>query len=307
MRRPAGRGRSPAPFEPVDHLRWTAYLLSEAKDWPAAKGAFGALLRSEPEDWALLSGAVFCWAHGLVAAVEQVLSGTPEGPSEEGSGLAGPLLALLSPWGEGPGGDAARLEICGDAAVDARLEGVLRRALAATSSPQQQQQQEQPEDLSSVRASILALLLAAGTRAELCHRLLAHAGTPEGLRAPLTAVLGALGAQYARLCTAFVVGVGHKACAFIDVRDALLPLLPPTHPSLRGEDAEASLSAVATPPGAEPKADVPVPSGHSGLGSFLSPRPKLIAVPFDSPVLPVGRFRAPLPLPRAPEKRGRCI
>ena len=292
---PAGRGRSPAPFELVDHLRYAAYLLAEARDWPAARLAFGDLLaRVDAEDWAFLSGAAYCWAAGLAAEVEGALLLEPGDSADR-------ILALLAPWasgGAGADGAASSVPLCGNAGIDARLGATLADSLAlAASLGSPVATAASLPDLSPRRGSLLALLLSVATRAELAHRLLARPLPSVALASALPSLLAALSAQYVSLCAAFVAGVGHKACAFIDLRDALLPVLP----ALPTRGAAAAGAAGGSPPGSEPPEAAAAPP-VSPLSSFLSARPKLVAVPFDSPVQPAGEcccwcVPSPQPLP----------
>jgi hypothetical protein len=268
-----GRGKVPSAFQPVDTLRYSAYLRSlvavggggggGAAAWVPPIDAFCTLLaRIDSEDWAYHCGLAYCWARAAAAALEALLP-----PAGAGAAGAAPPLdaveALLPPEaGEGVREGAAP----GSVALVA-----LHRSLLAPAAASLLLGAEARPVAGGVEASLspggtvpsaagrgasLAALQLAAVRAELLHRASARSGG-----GALAGAAGRAAAAFAALLRGYVATRGNLACCFADVRVFLLPLLLPPAP--------------------------PPPAPGALLSAFCGAAPQLLSMPF-SPSAEVG-------------------
>ena len=295
-----GRGTVPSALQPVDALRYAAYLLTEAAvsesktylatatatatatptlpvigsevssspaigSWRAAQDAYGALLeRVDGQDWATHCGLAYTWARRVAGELEVSAAGDAHDILVTATQLLAPISS--EPNSAGPSGLSG---------VDNTLlrPAVMSLVTATTAAENTVSDTLNDNDTGArMRGTALSSIQLQAVRCELSSRLLARAQSASAVPALVTALpaLAALSlandVAFGALVSGYVIRCGSLACVASDLRPLLSPFLLASSPLTK-----AAADARAAQP----------------LASFLTLTPAILAVPF-APTAEVG-------------------
>jgi hypothetical protein len=289
-----GRGKAPAPFQPVDTARYTAYLLSQSgHDWPAAAAAYADLLLShDAEDWAYHTGLAVSVARTTLGQLAAAADATAA------AGIVRSRLGAITASGAAAASGVAELDAwLAHALPSAVAAGAAAAGGMASPTPSTPGGSAGARAMSAAggkgarpsRGATLSVLQLLCARLETAQRIISGAGSSAAphLAAPpvLSAAKEAFDAaqtQYGQALAAAFVRLGANASATADLRPFLIPLL-------------AALPDALAPFAADPAAGrldgfVASPQEHPVLPMPWHPAALVGSAADSAPVRPVFRW-----------------
>jgi N-acetyltransferase B complex (NatB) non catalytic subunit len=262
-----GRGKSPAPFQPVDVARYSAYLLLQLGARPATSSAseekshyltsclkaFSSLiLDHDCEDWAYHTGLAVSVARGTIAAIK-------EASGSDVAGLIKSRLGAISTSDSDASAATGHNEV--DGWLHHALPGRNNAFTAPTSAAPSYTEAAGARSImtksaasgkgglsKASRAALLSLLQLLSVRLEIASRII-RGGLGEGssnaaAESAAREAFAAASKQYGALIAHAFTSLAANASAFSDVKPYLLPFLTGTPKALADKFAADNLSSL---------------------------------------------------------------